>query len=267
MMPIQPHPRIPLDLPPVDAYEAECRRLRNALFTFMMHNIEKDRQVDLGSVDRSVDPRTAQVTMSLMTVMKSESGREMVMEYLRAVTEERKGDRYETFTARVLEGVVLAWAWGAVSDRVEDGLRVYLKDIALATNMIVDEQNRIMGDIDEEPVEESSGKKRQKMSSRKITPVFKKYLNLKTKRATDGSPEYKGTKFVDMTEEIERVKGLCERWGVTWLDRNSVPREKTDRYVEPPSMKAFAEEREKWHSLKLEEPPTDDNISREEGEE
>ena len=224
MMPIQPHPRIPLDLPPVEAYEAECRRLRNALFTWMMHNIEKDQQVDLGSVDRSIDPRTAQVTMSLMTVMKSEEGRAMVMEYLQAVTEERKGDRYETFTARVLEGLILAWAWGPVSDYVEDGLRVYLKDIALATNMVVDEQNRVMGDLDESDDDEG-GKKNYKMSSRKITPVFKKYLNIKTVRATSGTPEYKGTKFVDMTAELERVKGLCDRWGVEWRERGSVARE------------------------------------------
>lgn len=241
MMPIQPHPRIPLDLPPIDVYEAECRRLRNALFTYMMHHIEKDRQVDLGAVDRSIDPRTAQVAVSLMTVMKSERGRELVMDYLRAVTEERKGDRYETFTARVLEGLVLAWAWGPVSERLEDAMRVYLKDIALATNQVVDQQNRQMGDLDDEADEEG----KPKMKSRKITPVFKKYLNIKSIRATDGIPEYKGTRYVDMTVEIERVKGLCERWGVEWLERGSVSKGTTGK-EEPPHVDPFEEERRKW---------------------
>src|SRR5690349_4041715 len=145
MIPMMPHPRIPLDLPPVEVYERECLGIRNALFTYMMHNIQKDCQVDLGAIDRAMDSRTAQVTVSLLTVMKSEEGRDLVREYLKNVTEERKGERYATFTARVLEGIMLAWAWGPVSDRLEDAERIYLKDISEATNQVVDEQNRQMG--------------------------------------------------------------------------------------------------------------------------
>jgi hypothetical protein len=219
MLPIQPHPRIPLDLPPIEAYERECLGIRNALFTYMMHNMQRDCQVDLNSVDRGVDPRTAQVAVSLLTVMKSERGRELVQNYLRAVTEERKAERYGTFTARVLEGLVMAWAWGPVSDRPEDADRIYLKDIALATNMIVDEQNRRMGETADEPDEKDEKKKTK---SRKITDIFKKYLNIKTFRATDGLNEYKGTSYVNMSIEIERVKGLCERWGVQWRERGSL---------------------------------------------
>ena len=106
MMPIQPHPRIPLDLPPVEVYERECLGIRNALHTYRMHNMQKDAQVDLSSVDRAMDARTGQVTLSLLTVMTSERGREMVRRYLAAVTEERRGERYSTFTARVLEGLM-----------------------------------------------------------------------------------------------------------------------------------------------------------------
>lgn len=219
MLPIQPHPRIPLDLPPVEVYEHECLGIRNALFTYMMHNMQKDCQVDLNSVDRAMDPRTAQVAVSLFTVMKSEKGRELVKSYLRSVTEERKGERYGMFTARVLEGLVLAWAWGAVSDRPEDADRVYLKDIALATNMTVDEQNRRMGETTDEPDDKDEKKKTK---SRKITDIFKKYLNLKTIRSTDGVEEYKGTSYVNMLSEMERVKGLCERWGVEWRERGSL---------------------------------------------
>lgn len=261
MLPIQPHPRIPLDLPPVEAYERECLGIRNALFAYMIHNIQKDCQVDLNSVDRAMDPRTAQVAVSLFTVMKSERGRELVQDYLRGVTEERRGERYGMFTARVLEGLVMAWAWGPVSDRPEDEDRVYLKDIALATNMTVDEQNRRMG----EDGEEADGKdERKKTKSRKITDIFKKYLNLKTIRATDGLNEYKGTSYVNMLAEIDRVKGLCERWGVDWRERSSLAngavgddeqwmaRPKVVKVSFNDSADAFAKGRDAWYGRKSE---------------
>jgi hypothetical protein len=223
MLPIMPHPRIPLDLPPVEAYERECLGLRNALFTYMMNHMQKDCQVDLSAIDRAMDPRTAQVTVSLLTVMKSEEGRDLVREYLKNVTEERKGERYADFTARVLEGIMLAWAWGPVSDRPEDAERIYLKDISDATNQVVDEQNRQMGEMDDE--DDQEGKKKSfKAKSRKIAGVMKKYLNVKTIRSTDGIPAYKGTNFVNMAMETERVKGLCERWAVEWRERGSVKR-------------------------------------------
>jgi hypothetical protein len=137
------------------------------------------------------------------------------------VTEERKGDRYEMFTARVLEGIILAWAWGPVSDREEDGGRVYLKDVSLATNLVVDEQNRRMGEADDEDDKDGKNKK---MKSRKLTTIFKNYLNIKTLRATDGTPEYKGTKFINLADPdmLMRVKGLCERWGVEWRESGSL---------------------------------------------
>lgn len=222
MLPIMPHPRIPLDLPPVEVYERECLGIRNALFTYMMHNIQKDQQVDLGAIDRAMDSRTAQVTVSLLTVMKSEKGRDLVREYLKNVTEERRGERYSTFTARVLEGILLAWSWGPVSDRPEDENRVYLKDISEATNLIVDEQNRQMGDDSDD--EEDGKKAGFRAKSRKISHTMKKYLNVKTLRATDGTPEYKGTNYVDFAAEMDRLQGLCERWAVGWRERGSLPR-------------------------------------------
>jgi hypothetical protein len=243
MLPIMPHPRIPLDLPPVDIYEKECLGIRNALFTYMMHHMQKDCQVDLGSVDRAMDSRTAQVTVSLLTVMKSEKGRDLVREYLKNVTEERKGERYATFTARVLEGIMLAWAWGPVSDRMEDEERVYLKDIAMATNQIVDDQNKQMGEGDEDDGDEKD-KNRFRAKSRKLAHTMKTYLNLKTIRSTDGIPQYKGTNYVNMTLETERVKGLCERWAVEWKERGSMARPQViDVFKSSPGLDL---QREKW---------------------
>ena len=252
MLPIMPHPRIPLDLPPVEVFEKECLGIRNALFTYMMHNIQRDQQVDLGAIDRAMDSRTAQVTVSLLTVMKSEKGRDLVREYLKNVTEERKGERYATFTARVLEGIMLAWAWGPVSERPEDEKRVYLKDISAATNQIVDEQNRQMGEGDEDEdggQETGKGSKKFRAKSRKLAHTMKTYLNLKTVRCTDGIPEYKGTNYFSMEVEEERVRGLCERWGVAWQERGSVERvQQIDMLSSSPGL---MKEREEWKGMKF----------------
>ena len=219
MLPIQPHQRISPELPPLQIYEGQCLRIRNALFTYMMHNLQRDCDVSFEGMDPAIDERTKQITVSLLTVMKSEKGKQMVMDYMRLVTEERKGDRYEMFTARVLEGILLAWAWGPVSDREEDAGRVYLKDVSLATNLVVDEQNRRMGEAEEDEKDD-----KKKMKSRKLTTIFKTYLNIKTLRATDGTPEYKGTKFINLSDPdmLMRVKGLCERWGVEWRESGSL---------------------------------------------
>jgi len=251
MLPIMPHPRIPLDLPPVDVYEKECLTIRNALHTYTMHNIQKDCQVDLSAIGSAMDPRTAQVTVSLLTVMKSEKGRDLVRAYLQNVTEERKGERYATFTARVLEGIVLAWAWGPVSDRPEDENRVYLKDIAEATNLIVDEQNRQMGE-EESDEDDASGKKKFKAKSRKLAHTMKVYLNLKTIRCTDGIPEYKGTNYFSMAMEEERVRGLCERWAVEWKQRGSVLRSQVIDVFK--SSEGLNQMREEWKNTTP--PPT-----------
>lgn len=248
MIPMMPHPRIPLDLPPVEVYERECLGIRNALFTYMMHNLQKDQQVDLGAIDRAMDSRTAQVTVSLLTVMKSEEGRNLVLQYLKNVTEERKGERYADFTARVLEGIMLAWAWGPVSDRPEDAERIYLKDISEATNQVVDVQNKQMGDEDDEEDEQDGKKKSFKAKSRKIASVMKKYLNLKTIRATDGTPQYKGTNYVNMAVEMERVKGLCERWAVEWRERGSVNKPRVIDLMKTPE--AHTQLRNEWNAMK-----------------
>ena len=53
------------------------------------------------------------------------------------------------------------------------------------------------------------------------------------------------------------MKGLCERWGVAWLERGSVKRgELVDGAVqeELPHVKAFEEERQKWHEMEFEPP-------------
>jgi len=110
-----------------------------------------------------------------------------------------------------------AWAWGPAGDHADEESRVYLKDVAKATNMIIDEQNVMMGDADEDDAGE-----KKKWGSRGIKGVMKKNLNIQSERSTSGSKNYKGTAFVKWDEP--RIRGLCTRWDVEWLERGSVGR-------------------------------------------
>lgn len=130
-----------------------------------------------------------------------------------------------------------AWAWGPVSEHPSDEWRTYLKDVRECANDIMDEQRAQMGDSDDEDKE-----KKKKMSSQGIAHILRKYLQLKTIRATDGGDaEYKGTMYVEWDEE--RIRGLCERWGVEWLERGSLNRPKIVKLQGDP----FKDERDLWH--------------------
>lgn len=148
---------------------------------------------------------------------------------------------------------MLAWAWGPVSDRMEDADRIYLKDISLATNMVVDEQNKQMGEGDDDGDEDGKDKSRFKAKSRKLAHTMKTYLNLKTIRATDGIAQYKGTNYVNMTLELDRVRGLCERWAVEWKERGSVKRPPQVISVFKPMPGSDLDQMsEEWRNMKLE---------------
>ena len=139
---------------------------------------------------------------------------------------------------------MVAWAWGPVSERPEDADRVYLKDIAKATNQVVDDQNRQMG---EEETEEEGSKGKFKVKSRKLTYVMKTFLNLKSIRSTDGVAEYKGTSYVNMEAELERVKGLCERWAVDWREHGTLARPGADQVDFTKSSEGSKELRKAWY--------------------
>jgi len=219
MVPMSPNPKIPQSLPPEK--ELQDLRIRNLWTTFRMRFAQENVKVDESKIDRNLEPRLNQITLGLMSTIKDEKTKEKIQDFLRAYNEHERGDRYGMFTARVLEGLVMAYAWGPVSDRPEDAERVYMKDMAKAINTIMDHQKEMLGEDDDEPQEDDK-KGQKKTKSRKVSDVFKKFLNIKTIKATDGLSEYKGTKFVDMNAEADRVKSLCVRWGVEWRESESL---------------------------------------------
>jgi len=271
MIPMSPHPKIPQSLPPIK--EEQDLHLRNLWTTFRLKHAKESVTVDESQRDPNIEPRLNQITLSLIATIKNEGVKEKIRAFLREYNTTERGDRYEMFTARVLEGVILAFAWGPVSDRPEDAERVYMKEIAKAINIIVDHQKAMLGEDVEEEDEKDEGKKedgkkeQKRTKSRKVSDVFQKFLNIKTVRATDGLPQYKGTKYVNMTTEIERLKSLCVRWDVAWQEGGSMteskagsihpdnlwmlkPKELVDFMKSSPETKKL---REEWKSMKMED--------------
>ena len=221
MVPTIPHPRIPMVLPP--EFDRECQEIRNLLLGYRMRKAVAERMIDFSQVDRTLEPRLIQVTLSLMSMIEDEALRLRIKGFMADYNDQTKQERYESKTARVIEGMVRAWAWGPASDHPSDLDRTYLKDVTAATNAIMDEMNRQMGDLDEEDEHAKDGKKfGGRMTSKSISNIVRKYLQMRIKRSSDGVDEYRGTMFV--MRDDERLKALCERWGVAWRERSSLER-------------------------------------------
>jgi hypothetical protein len=223
MVPMAPHPRIPRHLPP--NYGQICLEIRNLWTTYRLFNARESITIDESQTDYALEARLSQISGPLMNIISDPEVKEHLKAFMRDYNEREKTDRYQTKTARVMEGLIKAFAWGPVSESPSDEGRVYLKDIALASNMVTDEMNKRMGDDEEEERVDPKGKRSGgKFTSRGISSIMDKYLQLRTWRATDGTPDYKGTMYIDLNRDGERIKALCERWGVKELIRGSEKR-------------------------------------------
>jgi hypothetical protein len=151
--------------------------------------------------------------------------RESIKGFVQEHNERTKEDRYKSKTARVVEGLVTANAWGPVSDHPSDEERVYLKDVTLAANMRIDAMKREMNegsDDEDETIVKKDGtkiKKIAKMTSRGVSFMLESFCQMATRRTSDGNDGYRGTMEV-VWDEL-RVKSLCARYGVQWLERGS----------------------------------------------
>jgi hypothetical protein len=234
-----PHPRIPLELPdPLFWQQAE--EIRNLLLAYRMATAQEARMVDYNDMDRSIEPRLNQVTLALVTIIEDEELRKEIRGFIKEYNEQLKTERSGTMTARVLEALVQCWGRGK-SEATEEINRIYLKELAEATNEIVDEQNRQMGDAAEPVVNrEGNVKEPARMTSRRVSDTVRKYLQLKVLRATDGEKGRKGTNYVVWDQE--RVDALCVRFGVEMVGYGSLKKQ----------MAFGEEEREKWNAVELE---------------
>ena len=91
---------VPINLPA--SYKDEALELRNKLLMFRLRNFGQ-RTVDPGLVDRSVEPRLAQIFVPLLSVIEDADARQALRQLLRDYHRELVADRGMDIEARVLE--------------------------------------------------------------------------------------------------------------------------------------------------------------------
>jgi hypothetical protein len=91
---------IPINLPA--SYKDEARELRNKLLTFRFRNFGR-RTVDSTLVDRSIEPRLAQVFVPLLSVIEDAAARDALRKVAREYHRELVADRGLDIEAQVLE--------------------------------------------------------------------------------------------------------------------------------------------------------------------
>jgi hypothetical protein len=91
---------IPINLPA--SYKNEALELRNKLLMFRFRNTGK-RSVDPSLVDRSVEPRLAQIFVPLLSVIEDPAARQSLRQLLRDYHKELVSDRGMDIEAQVLE--------------------------------------------------------------------------------------------------------------------------------------------------------------------
>jgi DNA primase len=245
---------IPIGFPP--EFWTRATEIRGHLLAYRMRHWQPETAVDYSHVDRSLPNRLNQVITPLRAIIRDQTLFDEMNEFVKKYAEHATSDRYLSFTARVLEGIVRAWAWGPINGgTIEDISRVYLKDVAACVNDIIDEMNKKMGDDWEAPTSDEGKSKKEsgKVTSRKVSDNMTKYLNLHTLRSTAGPTAYRGTMYLEWEEK--RMRSLCTRWGVEYLERGSIKRPMFVNLNDDATRKSFQEQRDKWNALKEQETP------------
>jgi hypothetical protein len=189
---------IPINLPA--SYKDEAREIRNKLLTFRFRNFGR-RTVDPAVVDRSIEPRLAQVFVPLLSVIEDTSAREALRKVARDYHRELVADRGMDIEAQVLEIIRELQSLG-------DNGGISIKEIA--SRFIAEHGD----DFD-----------------RKVTPhwigqIIRRKLGLKTERRRDG--------YVIADCESAKFALLCEKYGVPADPVNLVNSVNSDRDIELP---------------------------------
>jgi hypothetical protein len=169
---------VPINL--TASYKEEARELRNKLVLFRFRNFGR-RTVDPALVDRSIEPRLAQVFVPLLSVIEDAGAREELRKVAREYHRELVADRGMDIEAQVLEII-------RELQETACGLGLSIKEIA----------NRFIEEHGEE-------------FERKITPhwvgqIVRRKLQLKTERLRHG--------YVIAASEETKLARLFEKYGI-----------------------------------------------------
>src|SRR5438477_2932146 len=111
---------IPINL--TGEYKREALAMRNKLLTFRFRNLAK-RTIDPSLVDRSIEPRLAQVFVPLLSVIEDAGSREALRQGAREYHKELVADRGMDVEAQVLEII-------QELQSINDGTGISIKEIA-----------------------------------------------------------------------------------------------------------------------------------------
>src|SRR6266571_1230831 len=177
---------IPINL--TAEYKREALELRNKLLMFRFRNYAK-REVDPALVDRSIEPRLAQIFVPLLSVIEDADAREALRQVAREYHKELVADRGMDMEAQVLEII-------QELQLLNDGSGIAIKEIA----------SRFIEQHGED-------------FARKVTPhwigrVVRRKLGLKTERTKAG--------YVLAPAETAKLVRLYEKYGIATADEGAV---------------------------------------------
>ena len=175
---------IPINL--TAEYQKEALELRNKLLLFRLRNFGKHR-VDPGLVDRTIEPRLAQIFVPLLSVIQDAEARASLRELARAYHRELVADRGMDVEAQMLEIIQ-----EIRQDPYHQGLAI--KEIA------------------ERFIARHSEDFEYKITPKWVGGIIRKKLGLKSYR--------RGGVFYIAESEEEKIERLFERYGLTGQDDN-----------------------------------------------
>jgi DNA primase len=189
-------PNIPLVLPSM-FYES-AQYLRNKLLAYRLRNWQR-MEVDYSRVDRTVEPRLAQVTLALKTIVDDDSLREDIDQFIREYNRQSLVERGMTLAAIILEAIIELH--DEPSGMQLDGSGSYdlsMKRIAKSVNEKMDHENY---------PDDEDAKGRPKLTPRKVGEEVRK-LGLRTQRRPDKS------RVFEVIWDDERIDALKVRYGI-----------------------------------------------------
>lgn len=195
------------------SFPEESRKLRNKLLRYRLDHWRPAVEVSNEDVDRTIEPRLNQVTMSLKRLVEDPTLVEEIDRFIREYQRQAIADRGMTLAAKVLQALLEAYDQPVFVDPATDERLFDLSVNAITerTNAIMDEENRRDDDDDDEA---DKKRKRYELGVKRVGNIIRNELQLRTER--DHSTQHRG-RFVVVWDE-DRIKALCARYGMDYAE-------------------------------------------------
>jgi hypothetical protein len=181
---------IPIVLP--REFWGEARALRDRLLRYRLRAWQPDIDVDLADLDRSIEPRLNQVTLSLKTIVRDEGLRADITGFIREYNRQLVVDRGMTLAATVLSVIVSLHEQPAAVQLQLDGAPEY--DLSLKT--ITRKVNEALG---HKPEDENV------IHEKRVGHEIRDRLQMRTEKKSG---------YFSVIWEEERILALRKRFGL-----------------------------------------------------